>query len=248
MQIQTDLEKNVGGMLEPAYLYADLGEDLSINPLEALARAVKKYHCRGAVVHPGSVSSINLFNCEKIISVIDFPYGCGRLTGKKLEARWVQMGGGASLIGVDVVLNLWALQTQNWRLIKTEIKSVKDECPGKEIKVICQMPFVWQYHRDLIPHLLMVLNECGVNVVKDWTTVNNFSRPIKIDTETRLEYIKYLRKTIDECRYPLLIKAAGGIDQNNIVLFKEAGADIFGVGLQKLPSVFDVLVKHFSSK
>lgn len=248
MHTDTDLEKKVGSMLEPAYLYADLGEDLSINPLEALARAVEKYHCRGAVVHPGNVRSMTICHCDKIVSVIDFPYGCGRENGKKIEARRVYLVGDPRLIGVDIVLNLWALQTRSWPMIQREIRAVKDECPEKEIKVICQMPFVWQYCKNYIPRLLETLAECGVNVIKDWTTINNFSRPIKTDTESRLEYIQYLRKIIDECRYPFLIKAAGGINQDNVSLFKEAGADIFGVGLQKLPAVFDVLVKHCGEK
>lgn len=237
------LEKTVGSMLEPAWLYADLGEEK--NPLKVLAETVEKYNCRGAVVHLGDLTTIWGLGCEKIIPVVDFPYGRGSTTGKRMEARWAAVAG---VISVDVVINLWALQNKDWGIIKDELKAVKEECGNdwdkKEIKVICQMPFIWQYHRNLIPLLLDELVEGGVNAIKDWTTINNFSKPIKTDTETRVEYIKYLRDLIDKYKFPLKIKVAGGVNEENVVAFKKAGADIFGISCQKTPAVLKTLVEY----
>jgi deoxyribose-phosphate aldolase len=236
-------KKEVGAMLEPTWLYADLGEDLNANPLEILAGTVKKYHCRGAVVHPGDALAIYLLGCRKIISVIDFPYGRGRIRGKRLEADTVYgYRDGDGLIGLDVGLNLWALQEKNWETIGDEIATVKNECPGKEIKVICQMPFVWEYHRDLIYPLLNTLAEREVNAIKDWTTIDNFNKPIKTDTETRVRYTEYLRNLIDKHQFPLFIKIAGKVNKDNVVAFRNAGTDIFGVSTHKIAGVFEALL------
>lgn len=234
-------EKMAGAMLEPAWLYADLGDDIKKNPLKILAETVKKYNCRGAVVHLGDLSEIYNQNCKKIVAVIDFPYGRGGRDAKGLESSLAHALG---VIGLDVVINLWALQKQKWQEIEKELKAVKEVSHSKEIKVICQMPFVWQYHRDFILPLLETLVNCGVNAVKDWTTINNFSRLIKTDIETRIEYINYLRILINENEFPLLIKVAGGVDKNNVVAFKKAGADIFGVSCHKIPKVIESLANH----
>ena len=237
------LEKNVGAMLEPAWLYADLGEDIKQNPLKILAETVKKYNCRGAVIHLGDdlVKIYYKWGCEKIVAVIDFPYGRGGGHKKKEEALFANYPG---VIGLDVVINLWALQNKDWSTIKEDLRAVKKSCPGKEIKVICQMPFIWQYHREIILPLLYVLADYGVNVIKDWTTINNFSKPIKTDIETRVEYTAYLRKMIDKNKLPLLIKVAGEVNKDNVVSFKEAGADIFGISCQKTQGIFETLVKY----
>lgn len=235
----------VGAILEPAWLYADLGENFEKNPLESLTEAVAQYHCRGAVVHLGDVPSIYSLGCRKIIPVIDFPYGRGGITGKKKEVRRANDDG---VISVDTVINLWLLQEKRWKELENELKIVSKICRGKEIKAICQMPFVWQYHRDAIPHLLYSLAQSGIWVIKDWTTINNFSKPIETSTETRVEYVKFIRRIIDEDKLPLKIKVAGGVNVENVVAFKKAGADIFGIGLQKLPSIFETLVNYFKKK
>lgn len=241
-----NLKKKIGQMLEPAWLYADLGDDLGKNPLEVLTETVEKYNCRSAVVHLGDVTEIRRLGCKKIIAVADFPYGRGGIWGKRIEAIWTDNSDGA--IGLDVVINLWALQKKDWKTIKDELLTVKKYCPEKEIKVICQMPFIWQYHRDLIRPLLYVLADCDIKAVKDWTTINNFSKPIKTDVETRIKYITCLRILINENELPLLIKVAGGVNGENVVSFKAAGADIFGVGCQKVPAVFEALTKYLKKK
>ena len=239
----TDLKKKIGNMLEPAWLYADIGENWasSIDTLSELEETVYEYNCRGAVVHPYDVSRIANCKCEKIISVLNgFPYGRGGVAIIKAELDSL-FGFYKRIVGGDIVMDLYAFQDRNWSILAHHFGMVREALPGKEIKVICQMPFIWQYHKNKIFSFLELLVECEVNVVKDWTTIDNFSRPIKTDIKTRVEYTEYLRNLIDKHKMPLLIKIAGGVNKDNVVVFKKAGADIFGVSMHKVPSVIKAL-------
>jgi deoxyribose-phosphate aldolase len=236
-------KKEVGAMLEPTWLYADVGNDLRKNPLKSLVETMEKYNCRNAVVHPGDVQELyDKYGCRKIVSVIDFPYGRNGEICKLHEINHVV----EYIRGADVVINLWALQRGDLRTIQNEFATVRTATrrysKDAEIKAICQMPFIWQYQRGFIQPLIAALVKCGVNVIKDWTTINNFCKPVKIDVETRLEYVNHLRELIDKHSLPLIIKVAGKVDADNVVSFKKTGVDIFGVSTHKIPDVFEALL------
>lgn len=226
-------------ILEPAYLYADG----TMSVLKELADVVRdpRNRARNAIVHGGDVAAI-LTELEfgKIKPVIDFPYGRGGAEGKRAEAKRAAAHG---LKGADVVVNLWAVQAGDWDTVKNEITAVVESFPvGSEIKVITQMPFLWQYAQDKIESLAKILAETGATVWKDWTTVLNFeAKEIDISDEARIAYTKYLHEIIERNHLPLLIKIAGKVREHNVVAFKKAGADMFGVGVPNVKSVLGAL-------
>lgn len=226
-------------ILEPAYLYADG----TTGVLKELADAVRdpRNRARNAIVHMGDVPAmLKLLPSEKIKPVIDFPYGRGGMEGKRAEAERVSA---YNLEGADIVVNLWAVQAGDWNTVRKEIIVVVNSLPASsEIKVITQTPFLWQFARDKIEPLAEVLGETGVTVWKDWTTVLNFeAKEVDVSDEARIAYTNYLREIIDRHNLPLLIKIAGKVREHNVVAFKEAGADMFGVGVPNIKSVLAAL-------
>lgn len=248
MEMSEGLKNKVGGMLEPAYLYTNLPLNLR-DPLQELATVVEAYHCRGGVVHSGDVFLLHGNGCKKIVTVVDFPYGRNGIRGnQKLVDYVLSLPVAGSVIGFDIVIDLWALQRRKWSLLKIQLQDAVRCCEGREVKAICQLPFVWKYYKNSIESLLYTLVEAGVSVIKDWTTVDNFSAPIELDTDTRLAYTEYIRNLIDKENLSLKIKIAGKINEETAVRYYKAGADILGVGCQKTRAVFHALCKHLSNE
>lgn len=223
--------KNAGKYLEPAYLYAD-GSDEN---LKELAVAVTKYKCRNAIVHLGDVPALKKYlDISRIKPVVDFPYGRGGQLAKEPQMR-LCFNLGCS--GADVCVNLWNVLERKWDWILDGVHGAD----RAEVKAIVQLPFLWQYARKTIKPLLYSLVNHEIAVVKDWTTLMNFSQSVDVPLPTRLAYLDYVRNIIDKKKMPLLIKIAGGVRAENAAEFFKHGADILGVSVPHVPAVYKVL-------
>ncbi len=239
--------KNPGSILEPACLYADQGED----DLNSLVEVVRRYKCRKAVIHGGDISYMakeKKFARTKVAVVVDFPYGRSDVDTLRENVRMIASRGVTSL---DVCVNLKDILADDWEAVGTRFSVVYGamfealsgqhifgEC---EVKAIVQLPYLFQYAPNTIEPLLGVLAESGVSVIKDWTTVMNFSKPVDTSLPTRIAYLDYLKSLIETESLPLKIKIAGGVRAENVIEFVMHGADILGVGVQHVSNVVAVL-------
>lgn len=227
--------ENPGSILEPACLYADQGD----GDLTMLADIVLRYGCRNAIVHLADVEFLSQrISVDKIKAVIDFPNGKHSLWINREEMAELYRRG---VRGADICMNLAQVLAGDLKSIRALFSRAHEIIDDGEIKAIVQLPFLWQYAREKIEPLVVTLAAAGVNVIKDWTTVHNFSKPIDVSVEKRLEYLDYLRQIITKNNLPLLIKIAGGVRNDNARLFVEHGADILGVSVQFVPDVVEAL-------
>ena len=80
-----------------------------------------------------------------------------------------------------------------------------------------------------------------VRVIKDWTTVRNFSKSVDMSLQARLDSLDYVKRVISLKQLPLKIKIAGGVRADNAVEFVKHGADILGISVQYVQDVICAL-------
>ncbi len=222
-----------------AYLFANG----SAEEIKKLADTAKEFSARCAMVHVADLRRlVPLLERGSVRPevVIDFPDGLGGWQAKQAEARQAAEDGA---IGGDPVINLRYVAERNRRGIIAECQTVKQYLP--EIKLISQIPYLWQKDRDAIPWLLWTLSEAGVYCVKDWTTRQNFNFPpeekLDVSARTRIQYTEFMASYIVKNGLPLLIKIAGGVDASNAGEFIDAGADFLGLSYGKAETVREAL-------
>ncbi len=223
-----------------AYLFANgNAEDIT-----KLADTAKKFSARCAMVHVADLRRlVPLLEGGSVRpeAVIDFPDGLGGWQAKEAEARQARDDGA---VGADPVINLRYVAERNRQKIIDECRTVARQ--GLEVKLISQVPYLWQKDRDAIPWLLDLLPEAGVFCIKDWTTRFNFNFPkeenLDVSVKTRLEYTETIARYIVSHALPLFIKIAGQIDHTNARQFVNAGADFLGLSHGKAEAVRKALL------
>lgn len=221
-----------------AYLSADGNKEELTN----LVKTAVNIGARCAMVHVGdakfvrqtlnkmSEESPNIVRAEV---VIDFPDGAGGEGTKLYQARESAL---YKADGADLVINLRQVAERDKQGIIRELRAVLSYLPDS--KAIIQLPYLWQYQMDSIPWLLDLLAEAGIKCVKDWTTrTDNFSKPVIIDDDIRLAYLRYISSYIADKNLPLLKKIAGKVTAENAKKFLDAGADILGIGYKKAEDI-----------
>ena len=201
-------------------------------------------HCRTALVHPGEIKEIvSLLKGSQVRPevVIDFPDGLGGVETKRAQAS---LAAGTGAVGGDLVVNLHRVQARDKQVLLNEFLAVSQNL--KEVKVIAQIPYLWQYDRQAIPWLLDILPEGGIYCLKDWTTRENFLLPenevLDYSQNTRLRYIEYMANYIASHSLPLILKIAGKVTADNIKSYINAGAVLIGTSYRKAPSLREALL------
>lgn len=234
--------KDPAERLELACLYANDGETEIKKMASAAKEIVPGISARCAMVHPNDLKILVPLLEKTTVRpevVIDFPDGKNDWETKEMIAKRAVKEGA---LGGDLVVNLSHVTKRKEGLLVSDCRIVQRQIP--ELKLIAQIPYLWQYDREAIPWLLDLLPESGVYCIKDWTTRQNFSPDKEIDvrTETRLMYTEYIAKYITKHNLPLLIKIAGKVDATNALSFKNAGADLFGISYPKAKAVREALL------
>lgn len=223
-----------------AYLYANGSSD----EIKKMAAVAKEISARCAMVHvadlPVLVNELKGSSVRPEV-VVDFPDGLGSLEIKHQEAG-VAVSRGA--VAGDTVVNLRYVAERNKRKIIDECQAVREFF--RELKLICQVPYLWQFDREAIDWLLDFLPEACVYCAKDWTVRQNFLTPaekslVDVSSETRVHYTEYMANYITKHNLPLLIKIAGGVNSSNARQFVDAGADLIGLTYGKAKSVIEAL-------
>ncbi|MDO8537024.1 MAG: hypothetical protein Q7R94_02145 [bacterium] len=232
--------KNPAERFDLAYLFANG----SVQEIKELAQVAKEVSARCAMVHVADVATLasELYGSSvRPEVVIDFPDGLGGFSAKDSEAFSALKNGA---VAGDTVVNLRYVAERNKDGVVQECQAVKSHL--SEVKLICQIPYLWQFDRAAIDWLLDLLPEAGVYCAKDWTTRQNFLIPAgqKLDTatETRVRYTEYMANYITTHNLPLFVKIAGGVDAANARAFVNAGADFLGLSYGKAKAIYEVLL------
>lgn len=227
--------------------YAALGKhESALAEMAQVAREiVPGVACRTALVHAGEiVELVELLKGSPVRPeiVLDFPDGAGGVVTKAAQA---QAAARAGAVGGDLVINLHAVKARDEKLLLEEFRAVSDAL--KEVKVIAQLPYLWQYDREAVPWLLELLPQGGIYCIKDWTTrVDNFLLPdgatLDYEHDTRLSYIEFMAKYIADHSLPLVLKVAGRVTPENVRSFVDAGAVLIGTSYRKAPALREALL------
>lgn len=224
---------------------------LDPNPLVEMARVARAVapgiSCRAALVHPGEIRElVSLLSGSRVRPevVIDFPDGVGGVITKETQAMHSSQAGA---IGADVVVNIHAVQKRDRAAVLAELAAVRRHIG--QIKVIGQIPYLWQFDRDAIPWLLETIAEAGAYCIKDWTTRENFLLPegatLDYSQSTRLEYLKFMFDYIRDHKLPLVLKTAGRVTPDNIKSFLNAGVTLFGLSYRKAADLRKTLLNNY---
>ena len=227
--------------------FAALGKNK--NPIVEMTDVAKDIsdgvQARCALVHPGEISElVELLKGSNVRpeALIDFPDGMVGIETKRLQA---QIAKDAGAVGGDIVINLHAVQNRDKKTLENEFRAAVDILG--EVKVIAQIPYLWQYDRDAISWVLDIAVENGIFCIKDWTTRENFLLPdddvLDYTDDTRLEYLKFMHDYILKNSLPLILKIAGRVTKDNIALFIEGGATLIGISYRKAETLRDALIK-----
>lgn len=243
--------KDPADRFDLSYVFANnfpaLGKDKNaLVEMAGVAREIAPgVHCRAVLVHAGEVEEMTeLVKGSGVRSeiVIDFPDGAGGMVTKREQARAAKAAGA---VGGDVVIDLHKVELRDRKGILEEFVAAREHL--KEIKVIAQVPYLWQFDKESIPWVLDILAEAGVYCMKDWTTrVDNFLLPdgVSLDYshESRIKYLEFMANYISSGSLPLILKVAGKVTPENVKSFINAGAVLIGTSYRKAPALREALL------
>ena len=148
----------------------------------------------------------------KICTVIGFPNGYSTRDAKIAEAKDAILNGADE---IDTVINVGFLKSRRYDEILAEIKSLKDVCGDKILKVIIETCLLTE---DEIIKMCEIVSKSGADYIK---TSTGFST-----AGATFRDVELMRK---HCDKRVKIKAAGGISSiEDAEKFIELGADRLG--------------------
>lgn len=173
-----------------------------------------EYKTASVCIPPCYVRQAAEYMGEKVAvcTVIGFPNG-NTTTAVKIFETKDALSNGASEI--DMVINIGWLKDKKYDLIEEEIKSLKDVCGEKILKVIIETCFLTN---DEKIKMCEIVTEAGADYIKTSTGFGGAGATFE-DIEL---FSKHIGKGVK-------MKAAGGITSlNDAVRFLELGADRLG--------------------
>lgn len=151
----------------------------------------------------------------KIVTVIGFPLGANTTETKIFETINAVRDGADE---IDMVINVTALKNKDYDYIVNDIKTVKEACKDKPLKVILETDLL---DKDEIKKACELCIEAKADFVK---TSTGF---VKNGVGAKAEDVKLMFDTVSP--YGLKVKASGGIrDKETALKMLEAGAERLG--------------------
>ena len=193
-----------------------LKPDVTRQQIEQLCLEGRKYNFFSICVNPVWVSLCKRMLYEstvKICTVSGFPLGASKPEVKAKEAE-IAISDGADEI--DMVMNVGAFKTGDFKLVEKEIKDVRDVV-GKDriLKVIIEAGVLTNQEKKKATE---IVKACGADFVKTSTGFGYGGATI--------EDVKLLRKIAGES---MGVKASGGIrDYQTAIILIQAGANRIG--------------------
>ncbi|MGE5707316.1 MAG: deoxyribose-phosphate aldolase [Bacteroidota bacterium] len=207
----------VGAKLAPMIDHTLLKPDATEAEVEKLCSEARQYGFCSVCVNPTNVAlAARLLNGSpvKVCTVIGFPLGASTPEMKAAEARDAIHNGANE---IDMVLNIGALKSKNYPLVKEDIRAVVMACRqgGALSKVILETALL-DFEEKVAACALS--KEAGADFVK---TSTGFSKG-----GATVEDIALMRKTVGP---ELGVKASGGVrDQAGALAMVQAGATRIG--------------------
>ena len=202
--------------------YTLLKPDTTEDSVRKLCEEAKKYKFCSVCVNPTYISlasSILSGTDVKVCGVIGFPLGASTPEVKVLEAERAVINGASE---IDMVINIGALKSHNYGLIKREIFEVVKRARTCQkditVKVIIETGLLTKADKEVACKLI---KETGANFVKTSTGFNASGATVYD--------VKLLKKILKKVGPNIKVKASGGIRTfHEAIKLIKAGADRIG--------------------
>ncbi|MPW24663.1 deoxyribose-phosphate aldolase [Alkalibaculum sp. M08DMB] len=220
-QFNGDL-KQIGRMIDVSAVRTDV----TLSEIDQLVEVAKKYNCICTFAMP----CFTKYLVDKLIDspntmvggVVGFPSGADTSSIKVLTAKEMIATGCKEL---DMVINVGALKSGKFNIVKDDIKAVVDAAEGIPVKSILEVGYLTD---DEIAKGSEIAVEAGVTFVK--TGTGWAPKPTTVET------IKLIKSVIGDSTQ---IKAAGGVrDLDTLLKMIDAGCSRFGIGIRSAITIF----------
>lgn len=183
--------------------------------IENLCREALKYHFFSVCINPTNVTQAHtlLKNSDvAVCTVIGFPLGASTTETKVFEASNAISNGASE---IDMVLNIGAIKSANWKLVEDDIRAVKMASGEKILKVIFETCLLTDDEKIMAAQ---VSERAGADFIK---TSTGFSTG-----GATLADVALMRKS---ATLKVAVKASGGVrDLETAKQMIEAGATRLG--------------------
>lgn len=153
------------------------------------------------------ISSVNL------CTVVGFPLGYN-LSKDEETKKSIELGSNE----IDMVMNISEFKNKNYKFVEKEIFLLKKICNKNILKVIVETSYLDQ---DELKDITQIVINSGADFIK---TSTGFA-----DNGAQIKDIVLIKKTIDDLKSDLKIKASGGISTKNQALdFIDKGVERIG--------------------
>lgn len=193
-----------------------LKQDAKLEDFIKLFDEANEHKFLGVCINPAYVKLAKKhLNESKVVTVVGFPLGANRPDVKAFEtAKAVQDGADE----IDMVINVTALKNKDYNYVVNDIKTVKEACKDKPLKVIIETDLL---DKEEIKKACELCIEARADFVK---TSTGF---VKGGVGAKAEDVKLMFDTVSP--YGLKVKASGGIrDKETALKMLEAGAERLG--------------------
>ena len=178
----------------------------------------KKYNFLGVCINPMYVKFAKEYLKDsgiKIVTVVGFPLGANKTEVKTFETSKAVEDGADE---IDMVINVTKLKDKDYEFVINDIKSVKQACKDKPLKVILETDLL---NKEEIKKACQLCIEAKADFVK---TSTGF---VKNGVGAKEEDVKLMYETVSP--YGLKVKASGGIrDKETAIKMLAAGAERLG--------------------
>lgn len=192
-----------------------LAADATKQQIEKLCEEAKEHHFASVCVNPCWIklcADLLKGTDTKVCTVIGFPLGARTSEAKAFEANDAVKKGAEE---VDRVINVGRLKDKQDDYIYNEIKTIKEACEGRLLKVIIECCLLTDEEKVRACELA---KKAGADFVKTSTGFSKWG--------AKVEDVRLRRKTVGPDRG---VKAAGGIrDKKTAQEMVEAGATRIG--------------------
>lgn len=193
-----------------------LKQDAKLEDFIKLFEEANEHKFLGVCINPAYVKLAKEHLKEsKVVTVVGFPLGANKTEVKAFETSKAVEDGTDE---IDMVINVTALKNKDYDYVVNDIKTVKEACKDKPLKVILETDLL---DKDEIKKACELCIEAKADFVK---TSTGF---VKGGVGAKAEDVKLMFDTVSP--YGLKVKASGGIrDKETALKMLEAGAERLG--------------------
>lgn len=216
MNINNFTKEQIASYIDHTCLKADASE----SDILKLCREARQYNFASVCVNPSWTALVakQLQGCDvKTCTVISFPLGSDTPEMKAAQAFAVVQYGTDE---IDMVINVGAIKSENWKLVRDDIRSVVGKKGNAILKVIIEACLLTEFEKMQV---CTIAKEEGADFVKTSTGFSSGGATI--------EDIALMRETVGP---DMGVKASGGIRTlEDVVSLITAGASRIGASAGK---------------